>query len=251
MRKLLERKEKIKIIDMIKREKSLNEISKSTGRSKTTIYYHMRKIRGKQSFDKLEIPRNPSIQGEFLGMFAGDGYFFFDPKTYHYTFLITLSKKFDDEYSEYIIEMFRKYFKKKVRKYYHENRIRLMFESKKLFEFVKLHLEIKNKTYNVRLKRNLDEYTLEFLSAFVRGVMDTDGYVRSRNSVGLGMASKGIIYQISEILQRLGIENEITVRKPDKPNWSPIYIITVRNPHISKFKERINFSNSRKREKLI
>ena len=210
----------------------------------------MRKIRGKTCQDILTIPSNPTIIGEFLGVFAGDGYFFFDPKGYHYTFLITLHAKNDLQYVEYLETMFRSHFNKEVRKYYVGNSIRIMFESKKLFNFINSKLEIKNKTYNVRLKGRIDDYGMDFLLAFVRGLMDTDGYVREY-SIGIKMASKYVIYQISKILKKIDIENKISIIKDPRPNCKTLYQISINKNQLSNFYGKINFSNPKKREKLI
>ena len=245
----LSSKEKVVIISMIKRGRSLNQISRVTGRSKTTIYYHMVRIRGKTNIDKLKIPDDPSILSEFLGAFAGDGSFH-KGKNGKYTFIISLSRQFDNEYADYWVEVFKKKFNKDLKKYTYDNVIRLKLLSKRLYQTVDSFLVMKNKTYDVMLKGKINEYSDDFLSSFVRGLMDTDGYVSSRNVIGLSIVSKRMICQVSQILSKLGIENVTRTKEDPRPNCHTLYEVFIKYHNLSIYYQKIGFSNPRKRRML-
>ena len=230
----------------MKKGKSIKEVKRNTGRSIGTIQRFANIIKGVQSYDSLRIPDDENIIGEFFGIFSGDGSFFFDPKSYHYTFQIHLGKGADEEYAEWIIEMLRQHFSKKIRKYYHGNRIRLMFYSKTLYVYMKDHLELENKTYSIKLRKGIWRYSDVFLKSFVRGLMDTDGSVQ-RYRIFLKLASKELIEQIHDILNSLGIENRFQEISDPRLNCNTLYSITINKSQFRKYSS-IGFSNPRKRE---
>lgn len=62
-----------RITELIKEGKSLNSITKLTGKSKTTIYYYFRNIKGKTTQPINIETEDDGLIGEFIGLFAGDG----------------------------------------------------------------------------------------------------------------------------------------------------------------------------------
>ena len=125
-----------KIINLIKRGVSIPKISKELDVGKSTIYYHYKKIKGRR-YPLVRIPDNNKVTGEFLGAFAGDGSFFFDKKTGHYTISIHLHPKDDKNYGFYLKDLIEKNFNKKVRFYFKPGReLVLVFYSKDIFKFI-------------------------------------------------------------------------------------------------------------------
>lgn len=87
IKKRLTKKEIDYIKQLIESGSSLNEIVKITGKSKTTIYYHFRNIKGK-TYSSITInEKDHEHIGEFIGLFAGDGNFF-KTNQYHYRVFI-------------------------------------------------------------------------------------------------------------------------------------------------------------------
>ncbi|PIN88430.1 hypothetical protein COU61_04910, partial [Candidatus Pacearchaeota archaeon CG10_big_fil_rev_8_21_14_0_10_35_13] len=105
MRKLSEKSvNEIKLF--IKKNRSLNEISRIMKMNKSTIYKYYREVKGK-TMRRINMPKEESFIGEFIGLFAGDGNFYYDKKTGHYRirfFFNIKEKKFVDELSRIFSE---------------------------------------------------------------------------------------------------------------------------------------------------
>ena len=142
--KLIQRKN---IINLIHQGVSIPKISKQLDAAKSTIYYHYKKIKGRK-FPLVIIPNNDQVIGEFLGAFSGDGSFFFDKKTWHYTTSIHLHAIDDEKYGRYLKSLIEKNFNKKVRIYFKPKKeLVLVFYSKDIFKLIAEYLTIDgNKT---------------------------------------------------------------------------------------------------------
>ena len=78
----LKKEMKQELINQIKKNNSINKISKELFLAKSTIYYYYRKIKGRK-YKKLGIVTKYSKkEGEIVGIFAGDGSQYFEPKKY-------------------------------------------------------------------------------------------------------------------------------------------------------------------------
>jgi len=73
-----------KIRDLTEEGMSLNQISNNVNVSKTTVYYHFKKIRGLTNIKPKFNFNDDTLLGEVVGIFTGDGSFYFEPKGYHY-----------------------------------------------------------------------------------------------------------------------------------------------------------------------
>ena len=102
--------EKETIINLINNNVSINNISGITNKAKSTIYHHYLKLKGR----KCVIPKfnfSENELGEFIGMFAGDGSFFFDKNLYKYNIKIFTGFQ-DKNYKEEQIVFLNKIFNK-------------------------------------------------------------------------------------------------------------------------------------------
>lgn len=233
------------IITLIKQGISIPKISKKLGINKSKIYYHYKKIKGRK-YSLEVLPSNNQVIGEFLGAFAGDGSCYYDKKRGHYTINFHLHAKDDKQYGLFLQKTIKKNFKKKVRSYSVKNELRLVFYSKKVFEFIEGYLTIeKNKTLNVSLRWPLNAFSKQFKASFVRGLFDTDGHVRQGGRLALGLISEQLILQVSNILKEFEIDNRIYLRKK-LPNQHRLYELTIPRRYLATYLKRIGFSNKRK-----
>ena len=238
------------IIKQINEGNSINKISKSLDLRKSTIYHYYKKIKGRK-FKLVKIPTDDKIIGEFLGVFAGDGNFFFEKNIGHYSITIYLHAIDDKEYGFYLKRLIEENFNKKVRIYFKKrNELKLAFYSKDIYKLIDEYLTISgNKTLNVSLKKPISSLTQGFLSHFVRGLIDTDGHVDKYGKIILALISKSAILQTSDILKQFGIENRISLRKL-RPNEHQLYELRIARKDSLKYLEIIGFSNKRKEKKL-
>lgn len=237
------------IIKMIYDGISINKISNELNVAKSTIYHHYRKIKGRK-VPQAAIHQEDKVIGEFLGAFAGDGSYFFDPKTYHHTLSFHLHNKDDYLYGLYLQEMIRDRFKVSCRKYSYNNSLSLVLYSKSLCELITKNLIIsRDKTLNIALRENISGYSYEFLKWFVRGVFDTDGSV-SRYRIILKMISKNLVDQISVILLGFGIENSTRLIKDKRENCRDCHELTIKKRQMIRFLNCIGLSNPRKLNRL-
>ena len=126
----------------------------------------------------------------------------------------------------------------------------LSFKSKKIYDLISYFLRIgNNKTLNVCLNDELQNYSKEFLRYFVRGIFDTDGSVQSRR-VRVKCISKNLMLQVSDILTQNQIANSLRLVKDKRDNCHDCYEITIGKEQINRFQRIIGLSNPRKLKKL-
>jgi hypothetical protein len=169
---------KNKIISLVLKGKSLNYINNLTSVGKTTIYYYMRKLKGRKiTLVKIDKRDNERI-GEFMGLFAGDGNFYFDKKTYRWRLRITFNEK-DSNLVEYYRNSITKLTSKKPHTYSASSVKILALDSKVLTLFILKYLTwFDKKTKNVTLRNKVLLKDEMFRRGFLRGLVDSDGYVR-------------------------------------------------------------------------
>jgi intein/homing endonuclease len=193
---------------LLKKGVSLNKINRVTGIGKSTLYYHYRKLNGKLT-QPVIIPKlvNEDL-GEFVGIFAGDGGYFFDKKTYHHSIRI-YTGLYEKEYAKFLKWFMTRLFSKEPRQYFLEKSGVVVTElySRETYDLIRKYLEwddVKVKT--VRLK-DFDSLSKDFLRGFLRGLFDTDGGIcRKKNKVAIGTASKKLANQVREIFRKFEIE---------------------------------------------
>lgn len=233
----------------MKEGKSLNYISKTTLINKSTLYYYYKKLVGKKYQDVEIDPKDESFIGELIGLFIGDGYCFFDPKSYQYSirFFFNNSEK---SYVKEVFNLLSQGFNKKPCMYRTGNVLIIRYYSKKLFNFILDYVDWKTsrnkggqnrKSRTVFLKRW--DYTREFRIGFLRGFIDSDGYLSSKKIV-FASASKKMMMEVNEFLKDLGFESFKLSFYPDKrSNRIGMWHIYVHKSERERFLEMIKPRN--------
>jgi len=196
------------IKDMIRKDISLCEINRKTGIAKSTLYHHYKKIKGRK-YKLVQISEEDKEKiGEFMGVFAGDGNYYFDKNKYQYKIRI-YSGYYEGEYANHLKNFLTELFSK-IPRVYSSSKSRVIvteYYSKDIYYLIQKYLVWgDNKTKTVRL-REIQSLDKSFLIGFLRGLFDTDGGIhKPKNKVAFGTASEKLAYQIKDILSLLGMK---------------------------------------------
>lgn len=191
---------KEEMINNINEGVSINNISKSLGLAKSTIYYHYKKLKGKKFKDIQLNFKSEKALGEFLGVFSGDGSFTLCNWAYDTRIYVGYYEK---EYAKNLEDFLFDIFRKKPFIHKTQSVIVLRYRSKKLYQFIKKYLIWEGKkTYSVRLLTL--NHSRDFLIGFLRGLLDTDGYYnKNKNMVTFDTTSNNLASQICFIIEKL------------------------------------------------
>lgn len=233
------------IIKLINEGKSISRISKATHTAKSTIYYYYKKLKGKR-YKPPKFSFSEEDLGEFIGIFAGDGCFYYDKKEYKYT--LTFSTGFSDKrYNECILNFFTRIFNKKpmVISRSKENVFIIKYYSKEIFKLIKTYLIWHGfKTYSVHL-RSITDYPKDFYIGFLRGLFDTDGsFYKPKSRLSYGTVSKELALQVLSIIKSYGFHPNYYVSK--QKNRSKFHTIALHGDQSRNFIKLINPRNTDK-----
>lgn len=232
---------------------SLSIIMKKTGLGKTTIHYNVKKYKARQ---KKELINNLSDEkvGQLMGAFAGDGSYYYWPWKIDrgglHRVKYNLSLKTDLNYALHLFGLLRQlnlnpFISKRIKK----NLAELCVNSQAYIEFIREFLIWEGKrTYSIRLKQGLDKYSEEFLKGFVRGLMDTDGYVEVSN-VSCGCTSRRLMKNLAAILDKFDLKYKWSVKKRE-PLRRDLYLIRIYRNSLESYHKIIGFSNKYKLKSL-
>lgn len=205
---------KRKIIRLIKKGKSLNQIRLKTGVAKTTTYYYMRKLLGRKIVPVNIDMSNIERIGEIIGFFAGDGNFFYDKKKGYWNI-----RFYFNENETILIGYYKKSLElltNKLPYLYGQKSVKtLAYKSKELSNFIFNYLNWGNKKVStIQLKdRNLLKNNA-FVIGFLRGLTDSDGYVRKeRREIYYGSVSKGLFCDFLKGLDLFNFEYKIYLQR--------------------------------------
>jgi len=222
--KRLTNEQKISIRKMALDGYSIRKIKDELNKSKTTIYYHTRKILGRK-IKQIKIENDLNAIGEFMGVFAGDGSFC-KSKLYHYRIILFLSAK-EENYMISLSNMLYSLFNKKPNVYFRKdhNYFEIIYNSKKLYNFIREFLVWDGKkVYSIRLKKI--NHKREFLIGFLRGLLDSDGYSwKDHRRTNFSTVSIELAKQTSNTLSKFKINNKIITYK--KENRKILYLVDV------------------------
>ena len=233
-----------KINVLIEKGNSLNKIHKELNKSKTTIYYHFRKRKGLTTKRIEKINKDEKLLGEFLGLFAGDGYLD-KTKDYKYRIFLFFNKKKEKEYTNLLIKnVLLELFNKKPMVIDRKNVIALTYYSKIIYKLVNEYLnwdKSNKKTYSIELRNK--KHSVEFMKGFIRGSLDSDGYL-SKNKISFATVSPGLAEDISLFLTKLGIKHSKTLLKEKRENRKDIFHLFISRYDHKKFMETIKPRNT-------
>ena len=235
--------------DMIREGKSLNFISRETGLSKSTLYYHYKQIKGRKIKLVNTNFRTKNQLGEFLGIFSGDGSFSLN-KNYHYTIRISIGY-YEKEYAYYLESFFERIFNKKPRLYYLKYKgnfsvIILVYDSKVIYNLITDYLYWESKkTYSIKL-RNLNLKEKEFNKGFLKGLIDTDGnYYGPKRRLSFSTTSYELAKQAEEIfIHNLSVKPNFNHYKKEKR--AVLYTLTIHGKNAITIIKRIKLANLHK-----
>jgi hypothetical protein len=237
MRRRISEKKKQEILEMIKENRSLHKISQTLGIGKSSLYYHYRNLNDEGNKGKdYEIFNNEDL-GEFLGIFAGDGYANVDEE-YHYQVRLFFNEK-ENAYIDYVESLLMRLFNKRPfrmpRSKY--SVVILKYNSKEVFdllmEFFVWDVKGKgSKSRSIRLIKNIASKS--FKIGFLRGCLDSDGYV-NENKIEYATASSFLADTIRKFLNELGLPHTYYLRKDKRLNRAPIHIININKTNRMKF----------------
>ncbi len=206
---------------------SINCISNSLRLAKSTIFEHYRRLKGRK-FALVKINEIPDdVKGEIVGAFAGDGSFQ-KGSNYHYVIRFYLSPD-EEAYGKILCQKMSLLFSKTPRMWKSScvNNFVIRYNSKIVYLWLKKYLVWdENKTATIRLKGKIFDYSRLFLIGFLRGCLDTDGYVsRNGGSTVFATISIKLADQISEALSLLNVPYCCKVYYS---RWKPLYTIRVK-----------------------
>ena len=201
---------------------SLKKIARTLNLSKTTVYYHFRKIKGRTySAPRINFP-SEECRGEVLGIFAGDGSCFIDGN-YHYVVRVHCGK--DAAYAEYVKTIFSKCFCKKFWLHGPPNNLCVEISSKRIYHFFtsSLAFDPPKKASSIRLQTT--KLSNSFLRGFLRGLVDTDAHIsKIRRRIFFCTVSSQLAGQISDISLKLGFVHSRVVANRTGGNKDLHYI---------------------------
>ncbi len=202
------------IIKMLLKGRSLNKISEISSLSKTTIYYYMRQKLGRK-YSLVSLKREDlELIGEVVGFFAGDGNIFHDIKKGQWHVRFSFNRKEKRVISHYLNSL-KSFTNKTPFKYDNDSVTILYYNSKELSRFFSEYLEWygkKGNTVRLRDKKFLREK--RFLIGFLRGLTDSDGYVRrNRKEIYFGSVSERLSNDFIGGLEILNLKSKKYVQK--------------------------------------
>ena len=170
--------------------KSLNFIKLLTGIGKTTIYYYMKKRNGKSIPEVTINTSNLELIGEIVGIFAGDGNYYYDSSKWETKIRFYFNEK-ETLLSDYYFERLFLFANKRPFDYNGKSVRIFEFKSKKIGTFLKEYLSWTGKKgYTIHLSKPALCKNKKFALGFLRGLLDSDGYVRKgRKEIYFGSVS--------------------------------------------------------------
>jgi len=241
-RKTLSCVELEEIESLISKGVSLNDMAKILDRSKTTIYYHFRKIRGK-TISPVEVRlKDDVLLGEFIGLFAGDGSYYKMPN-YKYTIRLHFNKTEDNYVRLLIDQVLVHLFGKPPMIFQQENRINLCYYSKNIYSLILDFLKWNSnepKTYSVGLRTF--NHSRNFYIGFVRGSVDSDGHI-SPKSISFATVSPELKCSIEFALTSLEFDFRTHLYKEKRMNRRDIYHISLFSKDFERFHDVVGPRN--------
>ncbi|MBI4210700.1 MAG: hypothetical protein HY544_04315 [Candidatus Diapherotrites archaeon] len=193
---------------------SLNKISKITGRNKSTLYWYYAKLKGGKKFEEPQFETNYSeLEGEIVGIFAGDGSQHHAKDRGSYAVNVHFGKL---EYVKYVKGLFESYFNKKFRlKKESMGRFRLTTYSKKIFWHFMSYLDYVPQIKHCTVKLKRADFPREFKIGFLRGLVDTDGTIcrckDKRIRIAFYTTSESLANQTKSLLAEFGFHSFTSV----------------------------------------
>jgi intein/homing endonuclease len=223
---------KSELIHRIQSGDSINKISRDLSLAKSTIYHHYKQMFGRKSVLPSFTPRYTKVEGEIVGIFAGDGNSYVDHERHSYRISIYFGNK-NKTYMEYVKTLLDNYFNKefKVAKAT-DCAMKVHTTSKKILYFFQRYLEYNPHTKHSTVKIKSLKVPDTFLNGFIKGFLDTDGWIsqardRPEPRIGFSTTSKKLATQINDILHHFKIKCGLYTINRDHKGEKTIYNIQI------------------------
>lgn len=240
--------ETIKLIyKLVKEDYSLSKIYIKLNLPKTTVYYYLKKIKGKKDHG-LEIIDNKEKIGEIIGAFAGDGTCHTDKKGYYAITYTTYIK--EPLYASRLKSLLEETYNCKVYEYIYAPAIITRIKRKQSSEHIKSFLQWKpfQKTKTVCLKETVNFQSNDFLRGFIRGLIDTDGTIDQYGRISCLSISKSLMQNLFDAFKKFNFKPKWWIKKKNLKNTK--YCIAISKKEAPKYLNAIGFGNKYKEEKL-
>ena len=174
--------------------------------------------------------------GEFIGLIAGDGGFsFYERKRDHKIRLYIgtqqppLLIKAISLFAE-LFNLYPRVYDHSKRKYSHRF-YSIEIESKPIFKFIQKFLKwgTGRRCRTISLKYQPERYSRAFLLGFVRGLVESDGWV-SHSQVGFTSVSRALVSNFCQALKLLGYGFSVRCNKDKRGNRALLYHVSVYPP---------------------
>ena len=224
--------------EMINQNKSLNVISNKLGLGKTTIYYYMRKIKGRKYIPiKLNL-RSKECIGEIIGIFSGDGHYVNDKKRWDRRIRIYFNIN-EPKLVEYYKNSIKILINKNPTVLIGNSVKILQITSKSFCDFILSYVTFgSRKVLTIQLQNKNLLKNKPFVKGFLRGLTDSDGYVRKgRKEIYYGSISKNLFNDFLEGLNLFGFKYKTYVQK--RAGCSDFYKVRLSKEEVDKFNSMI------------
>lgn len=226
------------LLNLINSKKSLDEISKIMGLGKTTVYYHLKKIMGLKRKPVRINTHNKELIGEVIGFFAGDGSYFNDKKKWHrgLLFHFNLKELKVIDYYYYSIKKLVGYF---PTKYNGKSTTTIKLSRGEVIDFILSYVKFgKKKVKTIELKDKSLLRKRNFVSGFLRGLTDSDGYVRKgRKEIYFGSISHKLFKDYLNGLNFFEFEYKTYIQKREEHN--DFYKVRLTGKEVDRFNKLI------------
>ncbi|MDE1851812.1 MAG: LAGLIDADG family homing endonuclease [Candidatus Micrarchaeota archaeon] len=209
---------------------SLNEIYTRLSLPKSTVQYWYSDYSNYVAPKSLRFDLGSNLSvGEFMGAFAGDGNYTKD-RAYKHQIRIYINRA-DTGYINHLKGLMFSLFGKNPSIFIDtkKNVAVLRLVSADLIAFIRTYLRWEHtKTKTVRLAPGVKR-TKGFITGFLKGLMDTDGYINKKQHVAVfSTISSNLARDIGTSLRGLGIKYNCYKNIDKRPNYNPIFRVAVR-----------------------
>ena len=181
-------------------------------------------IRKHNIIEKI-LTKDEQIIGLYIGLWMGDGTQYPD-KGYR---IKICGNKRDLLLNKFIQDNIYTLFGKKTRLYTvsSTNQAYIIYKSKFIYNYIYNYIsqENKQKTYTVRLKRNVNLYSKKFLEGCLLGLILSDGYLK--NKFCFNVISKRLSKNMTDILTLLGYHPKIYTHRRKIYGWKDLQMVTL------------------------
>jgi intein/homing endonuclease len=230
----LAEEEKRNIISAVRSGKSLCEIMHETKAGKTTVYYYLRKIRGKK-FKSLSLKLdNLELVGEVIGFFAGDGRYAVTRNGWDRRILFYFNKREVPVINHYRDSVERLIGRQPTLMF--RPAITIMQIHARVFcDFILDYVSFgKRKVKTITLRNKILLKNRSFVKGFLRGLVDSDGYVRKgRKEIYFGSISKKLVNDFIDGLNLLKFNYKIYTQTGR--GYSDFYKVRLIDNDVDKF----------------